>query len=158
MAKRSKQKLYLITVDFDGAFDRISRNKLFRKLILFGAGTTYVACLMAIYNRTECIMFGNNENILYGINSGIKQGSPMSPLLFLFYVDDVFEYFVSSFTSFCIYEIIHVLMHADDLILTASTRSLATLKVKHLIAYCRRNSIKLEPTKSHFIVIKFNTN
>ena len=44
-------------------------------------------------------------------------------------------------------------MHADDLILIASTRSLAISKVKHLIAYCRRNSIILEPTKSQFVVI-----
>ena len=31
LANRSKQKLYLITVDFDGAFDRISRSQLFKR-------------------------------------------------------------------------------------------------------------------------------
>ena len=145
LANRSKQKLHLTTVDFDGAFDRISRSQLFNKLILFVAGATYISCLMAIYHRTECIIFGNKKNILYEISCGIKQGSPMSPMLFLFYVDDVFDYFMSTFASLCIYETIHVLMHADDLIVTASSRSLAISKMKHLISYCSRNSIKLEP-------------
>ena len=49
--------------------------------------------------------------------------------------------------------VIHVLMHADDLILTASSRSLAISKLKHLISYCKRNLIKLGPSKSNFIVI-----
>ena len=44
-------------------------------------------------------------------------------------------------------------MHADDAILLASSRALAILKLKHLLAYCRMNSIKLESSKSQFIVI-----
>ena len=108
---------------------------------------------MAIYHRTECIIFGKKKNILYEISCGIKQGTLMSPMIFLFYVDDVFDYFMSTFASLCIYETIHVLMHADDLIVTAPSRSLAISKMKHLISYCSRNSIKLEPSKSNFIVI-----
>ena len=40
-AKR-KDKLYIIAIDFGGAFDRISRSHLIRKLILFDAG---IICL-----------------------------------------------------------------------------------------------------------------
>ena len=44
-------------------------------------------------------------------------------------------------------------MHADDAVLLASKRDLAVLKLKHLLSYCRLNSIKLEASKSQFIVI-----
>ena len=44
-------------------------------------------------------------------------------------------------------------MHADDAVLIASTRSLAFLKLKHLLSYCKINSINLEATKSHFICV-----
>ena len=44
-AIRYNEKIFLITADFDGAFDRISRSLLIRKLIRFGAGTVFVACI-----------------------------------------------------------------------------------------------------------------
>ena len=152
-AKKSKEKLFLLSVDFDGAFDRVSRSKMLRKLILFGAGATYVACLAAVYRRTEYIIFGDAENAQYETYAGIKQGSPMSPMLFLFYIDDIFQYFVGVFTTECLFETLHILMHADDAVILASTRSIAAQKLKHLVSYCRINSMKLEPSKSHFIVV-----
>ena len=39
--KLKKVKFYICTVDFDGAFDRVSRNILLQKLALFGAGSTF---------------------------------------------------------------------------------------------------------------------
>ena len=75
----------------------VSRRKLLQKLILFGAGAVYVACLAAIYKRTEYIIFGDNKNTWYESYAGIKQGSPMS--LMLFYVDDIFQFFTGIFTS-----------------------------------------------------------
>ena len=157
--KRNKQKLFLIAVDFEGAFDKVNRTVLFKKLVRFGAGALYISCLKAIYCRTEYIIFGNKgSHATYLTEAGIKQGSPMSPYLFLFYVDDIFAFFLGTFSSRCIYETVHILMHADDAVLLASSRSLAILKVKHLISYCILNSIKLEPSKSHFIVINGEDN
>ena len=60
-ARKSKNKLFLIAVDFDGAFDRISRSILIRKLILFGAGTTFVSCLASIYMHTENMIFRHKD-------------------------------------------------------------------------------------------------
>ena len=61
--KRLKQKLYIIPIDFDGAFGRVSRLLLICKLILFGAGTVFVSCLASIYMRTDSIMYRNNDHI-----------------------------------------------------------------------------------------------
>ena len=58
--------------------------------------------------------YSNEYGILYEIQCGIKQGSPMSPMLFLSYIDDIFDYFLSTFGTLCIFETIHVMMHVDD--------------------------------------------
>ena len=47
--KHLKQKLYIIAIDFDGAFDRVLRSLLIRKFIIFGAGTIFISCLASIY-------------------------------------------------------------------------------------------------------------
>ena len=157
-AEKNKQKLFLVAVDFDGAFDRVKRMHLFRKLVRFGAGAIYVSCLMAIYKRTDYVIFGNDEYASYQVTAGIKQGSPLTPMLFLFYVYDIFSFFLGTFNSYCIYETVHILMHADDVILLASSRALAVLKLKHLLSFCKINNIKLEASKSQFIVINGEEN
>ena len=48
-----KRKIFFIVIDFDGAFDRVSRSILMRKRIRFGAGTVFVLCIASIYMSTE---------------------------------------------------------------------------------------------------------
>ena len=53
----TNSKLFIICIDFEGAFDKVSRHRLFRKLHLFGCGTVFLSCLMAIYAVTPCTIF-----------------------------------------------------------------------------------------------------
>ena len=48
-ARRFKKKLFVISIDFDGAFDRVSRAHLILKLCAFGAGKIFSACLFSIH-------------------------------------------------------------------------------------------------------------
>ena len=91
-AKRFKKKLFLIAIDFDGAFDRVSRAVLVRKLCLFGAGTVFTTCLASIYMNTDNVIFRDGSHVMYKLYSGIKQGLPLSPYIFLFYIDDIFDF------------------------------------------------------------------
>ena len=43
-------KLFLTAVDFDGAFDRVKRSTLLRKLVRFRASVTFVCCLANLYS------------------------------------------------------------------------------------------------------------
>ena len=99
-----------------------------------------------MYLKTDNIIFQGEDQICYSLYAGIKQGLPLSPVLFLFYVDDIFDFFQDIYTntSNCIYEIIHLLVHADDATLIASSRALAVatliLKIK-VIKACVVNSL-----------------
>ena len=83
-AKMYKEKLFVIAVDFDGAFDRISRSILIRKLVLFGAGSIFITCLASIYMKTENIIFRHKDYMTYSLSAGIKQGLPLSRIYFYF--------------------------------------------------------------------------
>ena len=156
-ARKVKEKLFLISIDFDGAFDRVSRSVLIRKLCKFGAGTLFVTCIASMYLKTDNVIFQGDDHIVYTLYAGIKQGLPLSPLLFLFYINDIFCYFQNSYanSNACnsIFELIHLLVHADDATIIASTREKAVSKLRTLLEYCKQNWIIPQFSKCEFIAV-----
>lgn len=88
--------------------------------------------------------------------AGIKQGLPLSPWLFLFYINDIFDFFNGIYGQQSILESLHILIHADDTTLIASCRETAEKKLNSLMFYCNLNKINLQLTKCEFIVINGN--
>ena len=153
-AKRTKQKLFLIAIDFDGAFDRVCRSTMIKKLCLFGAGSVFTACLASIYMCTDNIIYRGDSNVRFNLYSGIKQGLPLSPLLFLFYINDIFDFFGALYDKGKrFFDVIHVLIHADDATIIASSRSDAIQKLKSMLTYCGLNKIIPQFTKCEFLVV-----
>ena len=113
-----------------------------------------------MYLKTDNIIFQGNEHIMYTLYAGIKQGLPLSPLLFLFYVNDLFSFFQAAHqnTRNVLSEIVHVLMHADDANILASTRENAIAKLKSLLSYCSLNCIIPQYKKCEFIAINGDEN
>ena len=151
--KKKNKKLFVICIDFEGAFDKVSRHKLFTKLQLFGVGSVFLSCLIAIYALTDCVIYQKETTFTYHLLAGIKQGLPLSPWLFLFYINDIFDYFQAIFGCEGVLETIHLLIHADDTTLLASSREAAERKFKAMLQYCRLNHISLQVSKCEFIVI-----
>ena len=149
-----KRKLFITTVDFDGAFDRVKRSTL-QKLILFGASSTFVICLANLYSASGNIIYCNGTNVMYMLHSGIKQGLPLSTYLFLFYIGDFFNYFDGIFINprSDVFENLHIPIHADDANMISSSRDLMIRKLKGLLSYYHINSIILQPSKCYFTVI-----
>ena len=128
-ARKCKQELFLIAIDFDGAFDRVSRSTLIKKLTLFGDGTIFTFCVASIYMSTENIIFQGNEHRTYSLSADIKQGLPLSPMIFLFYINDIFQFFDAIYIGgTSLLGRINILIHADDATLIATTRAKATAK------------------------------
>ena len=46
-----------------------------------------------MYQHTESVTIQKDNHCVYQLLSGIKQGLPLSPFLFIFYINDIFDYF-----------------------------------------------------------------
>ena len=85
--------------------------------------------------------------------AGIKQDLPFSPWLFLFYINDFFDYFKRIYRYNGILETIHLLIHADDTTLLAISRESAEQKFKTMLEFCKENHISLQISNCEFIII-----
>ena len=101
------------------------------------------------------IIFRNKDYVTFMLHSGIKQGLPLSPILFIFYINDMFETF-GKIHGRClenIFKLIHLLIHADDVTLMATERNDTILKLHTLCRYCKDNFIIPQTTKCKFCKI-----
>ena len=87
---RQGKKLYGCFVDFSKAFDTISREKLFEKLLKHGINGNFYNVLKNMYFNDETrIKVGDHLSDAIYPNQGVRQGCILSPLLFNIYLSDL---------------------------------------------------------------------
>ena len=74
--------LYISTIDFTKAFDRIKHSALWNSLHYYGVEPAYVRLLQRLYSQQEGTVLTDIESDIFPIKKGTKQGDPLSCLLF----------------------------------------------------------------------------
>ena len=82
----------LLLMDVKGAFDYVSRNHLLRHMKKMGVDGSLISWIASFLTdrRLQLIIDGHKCNEIK-LDSGIPQGSPVSPILFAIYLSGVFE-------------------------------------------------------------------
>ena len=113
--------------------------------------------LIAIYVSSKSVVEYNNEFSDYVLlMAGVKQGAPPSGLLYIAYTLGIIDMYNQNFNPEPLIYIYHLLMHADDILLSATSRSIAISKIRHLMQYCKENYIKLQTTKCAMMCVNSN--
>ena len=134
---------FMCFIDIKSAFDRVSYNKLFLKLLDRGA-PAYLVRLLLLWYQTQRIFvqWGLSRSSAFGMMNGIKQGSSISPLLFNVYIDELSHLLARSGVGCHIGELpMNNFAYADDLVLLAPT----TRGLNVLLEICSKFA------SSHFI-------
>ena len=80
------QKLsgYLLTVDFEKAFDSLNHNFLIVVLKKYGFGDDFIDWVLILFNSQEsCVINGGHSTKYFPLESGARQGDPISAYLFV---------------------------------------------------------------------------
>ena len=73
----------IISIDAEKAFDKIQHPFMIKTLQKAGIGGTYLNIIKAIYDKpTKNIILSGEKLKAFPLKSGIRQGCPLSPLLF----------------------------------------------------------------------------
>jgi ribonuclease HI len=114
--RRVNRRTSTLFLDVKGAFDHVAKNQLLAILQKLRLPTSLIAWVSSfLADRVLRLSFDSQLEQFSKIETGIPQGSPISPILFLIYIRDLFPSLASS---------IRVLSYIDDIALTTSSTSL----------------------------------
>ena len=147
-AKNEKKKLFIVFVDFSKAYDRVPRKTLFDILKRLGCGRRFLGALISVYKKTVNIL--NSEYIRSTI--GVKQGGPMSCLLFVIYLN-VLALMLKGVGNDSFLLDVHALMLMDDTVLLAGSRKSMIKKFTILMKFCKKYGMLVNEIKTKLMVI-----
>ena len=82
--KRKSRTWILVPIDFEKAFDSLNRTFTVKVLQKFNFGIYFSQCIHTFYtNLSSCVLNNGFTTIFFSVSRGIRQGDPLSPLLFI---------------------------------------------------------------------------
>ena len=154
-----KHKLWCVFIDFERAFDTVSRNALWYKLFECGISCKIITMIKSMYqNVKSCVKFGNTMELsdFFHVTVGLKQGEPLSPLLFILFINDIVHVIDNenldendlSFLS------IYLLLFADDIVLFTTNPATLQAQINNLCRYSNEWGLKINISKTKFCVFR----
>ena len=114
--------VYAAFVDLEKAFDSVCREKLW--VALKGYGGSLLAAAQSLYKDGWArVRVGGKESTQFQVKSGVRQGSPLSPLRFNIYIDRIVTEAKKRFYGSVQLStgLLEVLLFADDLVMLAES-------------------------------------
>ena len=151
-----KSKVYAHFIDLSKAFDMVNYNLLINKLIDTGIpGDITKLIYVYLNNQNARIVWNNIKGFYKKINTGVRQGGILSPLLFKIYINELLMKF-NELEQGCKLGIskLNILAYADDVVIFCNTYEGLNELFVELEKFLNNNYLKLNSNKSKVVIFQ----
>ena len=136
--------VYMAFLDLEKAFDRVPRNKLWNVLAReeYNVPKNLLKNIKALYNHCESRV---QDGRWFEVGCGVRQGSALSPLLFIIYMDRVVKAIAANEVD--------TLSYADDVALVAESEKLLQDSVTKWCEQLETFGMRMNKGKSEVMVL-----
>uniref|UniRef100_A0A8C0TZ11 Reverse transcriptase n=1 Tax=Cyanistes caeruleus TaxID=156563 RepID=A0A8C0TZ11_CYACU len=155
-AKREHNEIAVVFVDIAKAFDTVSHQHIIEGLRQRKVDEHIINLIQSMYvNTSTCIRTKDETSAPINILKGVKQGDPMSPLLFNLALDPLLCKLEKEGQGYkCDGANITAMAFADDLVLLSNSWEGMMRNIKILETFCNITGLKTQGEKCHGFYIK----
>ena len=156
------RRLFACFVDLEGAYDNVRRDALIGLLASMGVDGPMLATIASMYWRVRVRpKLGAALGPAFESTCGVRQGDPLSPLLFGLFIDRV-EAALAERAPEAGAELpggglLRVLLYADDLVLLSHDAAGLQALLDALHAFCSANHMRVNISKTEVVVFGART-
>lgn len=164
-AQRSRaqghRRLYVCFVDFEQAYDSVPRERLWQRLHDIGVRGKFLFAVKALYDAgvNLCIKYGGGLLDPIAATVGVKQGCPLSPLLFGLYIEGLEDHIRTHCPEAgpmlgTAHQAVRVplLMYADDAALIATSADQLQTLLNQAEQWCTMYGMNINLAKTEIVV------
>jgi len=153
--------LYMALVDFEKAFDTVEHSALWTVLQECGVPEHYVVVLQRLYEKQTAVVSLDEESGPFELKRGVKQGDPVSALLFILVMDHCMQSLKEKWANASVHrkglpfgmrvdggESLTNLRFADDILLVASSKGDVGKMLRQLAQEASKYGLKLHMGKT----------
>ena len=154
VVKKGKNKLFVAFIDFKKAYDTVNRDLLLNRLKQLGINGSFLKNVAAMYETTMySIKLKSGHLGALHSNLGLKQGCPLSPILFNLYIDDIDAVFQDNCDPVELEGIkLSHFLYADDLVIISHTQGGLQKALDNLHIYSMRKNLTISIKKSKTMI------
>jgi len=156
---QGSSRLFAAFIDFKQAYDSVPREKLWDHLSRCQMPQHFLTILKDLYHADEYTLLDGDKTAKVQPSYGVKQGCPLSPLLFSLYLNDIdtlSEGVRGALTGTPNFRVTHML-YADDLALTANDHDELQTMLNKLRVYAQQKALTVNAQKSEVMCLNSRT-